>query len=320
MKKIQLFQRRDFGATLNASAEFITQNFRNYSKAFLYFVMPPLLLLIISVTYLFIYFAGSYVGPMTSGPDALKRLVTWLPLIIVFSILFSAVYLIQTLLSYEYLISYELKEDPATITTEELWGRIKANMLRLISSYLGLFLIFLTAYFFTFLIGFMLFRISGFLGGLFVLAAVIGWIYMLIPVSLFFMVRLREGLGNYDSLRRCFVITTGHWWRTFGIMLVVAIVAWLMKMMFVAPFSLLNWLLTTHQIGINPSLTQSLWLAGVIQSLSVAVSLYFSALVCFATGFNYYSLVESMDNTSLLNEIDHIGERPDRDDKQEGEF
>ena len=59
---------------------------------------------------------------------------------------------------------------------------------------------------------------------------------------------------------------------------------------------------------------------GITQALSMAVGIFFSSIVCVATAINYYSLVESTDNTSLQQEIERIGEKPDPEYRQEGEF
>jgi hypothetical protein len=323
MEKMSLYKRRDFGEVLNESTTFITQNFRIYSKGFLYFVLGPLLLVMIAS----VYSSRFGLDPAIAATNPRFYLSHFfgdmLPALLLVLFLVSIVYIIQTVLSYEFLILYEAKDDPSTITVGEMWDSIRANFWRMVGSYLGLILIFLLLYIITAFIVGLIFVVNGVLGFLFLLGALVFWIYLLIPVSsLFFAVRENEKLGVFDSIRRCYRLASRHWWRTFGLMFVVGLVVWVLKMLFVAPLYLIISLIKAHYINVSfeTSIQLTTTLTYIIQALSLAAGLYFSAVANFVSAFNYYSLAENTDNISLLEEINTIGQKPEPENAQEGEF
>jgi hypothetical protein len=136
------------------------------------------------------------------------------------------------------------------------------------------------------------------------------------------MIRLREGLGIFASLGRCFTLVRHHWWRTFGILMVMGLAASALHMMVMAPLTAPDIITTFQRLKDHPGDTSSMYtpMYGITQSLSLAVGIFFSSMVCVAIAINYYTLVESTDNTSLIEEIERIGEKPDPEYKQEGEF
>ena len=324
-KKIQFLKKKDFGAVLNDTVEFTRRNFTKYSKAFLYFIMPQILVMMGIVTYFMNEFS-KFLGGI--GTIRNRQSFDWemisssLALGLILMVLFLIVYMIQSLLCYEYVLLYDSKDDPSEITLEELWQKIRDNIVLMITSYLGYFFV---VFVFIAMNGAFLYYVAKAIPALAVLLGFVlffVWMYLGIPTGMFFIVRLRERLGIFESFRRCFQLIKGNWWRTLGILIIAGIVSSIMQAVIVAPLSILNAVATFHrmvQSSQNPS-GMFTPLYGITQAVSMAVGIYFSAILCFTISINYFSLVENTDNISLQKEIENIGKASDPEYKQEGEY
>jgi hypothetical protein len=142
---------------------------------------------------------------------------------------------------------------------------------------------------------------SKILVGLFIFAWVIFYVYMILPIMLFFFVRIRERQGPIDALVRCFRLTYGHWWRTFGGVFLIAIIALVLQSICLAPLttmagtSAFPYTMSRHY-DLNAMLTP---LFGITQGVAVLVSVFFSAFTGFVICLNYYSLVSLTDGDAI---------------------
>ena len=322
MEKQQLIKRRDFREILNDSSEFITQNFRTYSAGFLNFILPPLVLLIMILIFAFYGLMHSGLNEYSQKNYMSKILTVSPPTFISLILLLCVAYVLQSLLAYEFILLYEEKLNPAEITTQELWARMKAGTGRMIRSYIGLFFMFLLFWFAAAILiviaSFIMAAISNYLVYPLYVIMFAAVIYFLFPISMFFMIRMREGLGVTDAINRCMYLNSGHWWRTFGVMLIVSIVAWCLKMMFVAPLYIFQGLVYYHFLYSSKQTNQII--DSVIQIISLVAGLYFSVITHFVTAFNYYTLLEEKDDTILMQEINRIGENTEAQPPQEGSY
>lgn len=322
MKKVQLLKRRDFGSILNDTFAFLSENMKRYSKAFLYVVMPPLLVLMVVMTFLFNELGVAMTSLQHMHGFDFQSLSSFFSVYAVMIVLWSVVYLLQSLLIYEYLLLYEAQDESNEITTEALWAAMKADLMQMVGSYLGL--IALIVLFFAINVGIvaLVMTASKVLGGFLIFALVLAWIYLFLPISNFYMIRLRERLGILESLSRCFTLIRSNWWRTLGVLTIMGMAASALQMVVTAPLSVTDLVTTFQRIKSHSTDMSGMYTPAhsITQAISMAVGLFVSTIVSVATAINYYSLVESTDNTSLLSEIDRIGEKPDPEYKQEGEF
>jgi hypothetical protein len=326
MEKMKLLKKRDFGTVLNDSLQFTFQNFGRYSKAFLYIVMPPIVLMIVGIFFLYMSLSHHSTGAATLA-NGLKPaiLIAMLPLMLAAFVLLVIVSLVHTSLSYQYMLLYESKEDPSQITVEELWTKIKSDLMQLFGAYVGLIALITVCIAITAGITYVLYAASGssLLSGLFILIMFFVWAYLSIVLSNYFMIILREKAGVSDALHRCFILIKGHWWPTFGVMAVIGILAYIIQTICLLPLTIVYAVTAMHSVfssGLNAKAPMGGTMYAIIQALSWAVSFYISVFFSFAAGINYYSLVENTDHTSLLEEIGQIGEKPDPDPKQEGSY
>jgi hypothetical protein len=291
-----------------------------YLRAFLVIVMPPLLLTMILATFMMNDMQHALKQIRYYGFDTgfLYRIIpSYLGLILALSISF----LLQSLLSFKLILFYEDREDPSLITTGELWQEIKADLGYMIASYFSLFFIMLFVMIACAGLIAMVFVASKALGVILIIIAFFLLIYFSIPLNTFYLIRLRERLGVFESISRCFKLVKGNWWRTFGIIMIMSMASLALRTMVSAPFASADLVTTIRQIQehrVDPDAMQTS--NGISQAVSIAASVLFAFLVTVGTAVNYYTQVESTDHIGLMGEIESIGEKPDPEYKQDGEY
>jgi hypothetical protein len=133
---------------------------------------------------------------------------------------------------------------------------------------------------------------------------IIPGVYLSIALSLIFIVRLEEGLGFFDAIRRCTKLISGNWWFTFGLIIVVGIIQGFLGFILYMP----NYIVTifiafTGVDSESGNLNRTLYIISSIIS-SLTVLLY--AISTTAIAFQYYNLVERKEAPGLLKQIDEI--------------
>lgn len=299
---IQLFEQRDFGNKINATFQYITQNFRSLALTMLYIVGPVALI------------AGIASGVMQSNmlnwaqasgdPDAANNPMIALQmfryiaspsfaLTIVFSLL---AVLAVSLATYAHMKVYARKtgqvqgsvsqglSGPVDIDVAEVWAEIQPLIGRAI------------------LIG----VLSGIVTFVATLFLVIPGIYVGIVLSLALVVTCFEGTDFGQTWNRCFTLIRDKWWSTLGLLIVMGIISGLIGLVFTLPAGIIGFLTGAKLV---PGATVSLWvvLGNVIATVG---STLLRSLVYIAIGFQYTNLVERQEGRGLLSAIDSIGTSP----------
>ena len=208
-QKIELRKTRDFSAKINITFEFIRQNFKTLGKAVMFISGPAILAQGL--------FSGIYrQKTMAQGQgesfyrDFLSDL--WLETSTVFLLL---AYVISLTVVNEFVRLYEIKEDPRTIETAEIWVGVKKNFFRMLFALI--FILFQT------LIGLILLVIPG--------------IYLIVTLSLVPPILIIEKRGVLDSFWRSYslITATEKWWSTFGLIMVTIVIIFFMSVVFSLP-------------------------------------------------------------------------------------
>ena len=324
-KEIKLYKSKDFNELLNDCTEFIRQSFVVYSKAFLFIVAPPLLLIMLVDVYLVGNIIGDFkTGFLTgSGFDAniWRKMAKVYAVVLPSALLFMVLIMLQTTLIFNYAVLYENAEDPSQITVADIWERIKDTFGRVLWSYVFLTIVgFLAAL----LVMLVFAGMTMVLGPLVFLAffALMGVvIYLAVSYSFYIIVRIKEDVSPMEALGRCNRLIRGHWWRTFGVLFVASIVVFAFRLVLLTPLSAISTVDSLHRVTQPSSLSfGSGYMLGITEAVSQALYLYFSAIVSMCVVVLYYSLSEEKDNISLLDEINTIGENTDQTAGQEGEY
>lgn len=270
--KIEFRKVRDFGGLLNVTFDYIKRNFKVLFKSNLLISAPAILLAGV--------FMGLYQSSMFNfmgSPDLEQIGIPFL--LSMFFMMLS--YLIITVVTYSHLMLYNQSETES-IEIDDVWRMVKKNF----------FLIFLTG------IGYTVIAFFGFL------LLIIPGVYLSIALSLIFIVRLEEGLGFIEAVKRCTRIISDNWWFTFGVILVVGFIqGFLGGILYIPNYIVTIFIAFTGVDSGSSGLNRTLYiLSSIITSFSVL--LYMISTIAIA--FQYYNLVERKEAPGLLKQIDEI--------------
>lgn len=277
---ITLLQQRDFGQKINATFDFVIQNFKPLILAVLYIAGPPALI------------GGFFMGSYQSGILDIQKSILkdgsdgiWNSSFTntISSVGFLAIFLgmasiAATLAVNAYMLEYE--EGNRNITPEMVWNRLKGYILKSIGFTIVMFFVVIVATLFFILPG----------------------IYVGIVLSLMYIVMMRENLDIGATFRRCFYLITDKWWSTFGLLIIMGLISGIIGYIFQIP-TLIVTLSSILQIGDGMN---DIWstVGGVIATVG---SVLVRTLVVVAIAFQYYNLVERRDGSGILGAIDNIG-------------
>jgi len=290
-QKINLREERDFGEKLNATFTFIKQNFKPLSKSILLYVSPVAILAgIFSGIYQSRLFQqiseGSY---SNAGEFAVFNQVTSLNQLI--SIFFAVMaYVVVALTIYGFMVVY--MDEEGEVRPAAVWEHIKRNIVQATYStiVLGVVCVLCVALF-----------------GL--------GIYLMVVLSLFLIVMVREETGFVETIERCFYLIKGNWWATLGLMFVAGIIqtmiAWLAAVPLGALIILQNLQVVASENGLLLVLSNTL--ATLLTTFTYCISV-------LAIGFQYFNLVEQKDGVGLMEQVELIGNTNTNTTANEGEF
>jgi hypothetical protein len=275
---IVLLQQRDFGQKINASFDFAIKNLGPLAKSIMFIAGPPALLSGIA--------QGMYQSRLlTAGiqKNSMESLYQYLTLEYFLVVLLSSVtYFLCYAAVSSFMVLYEEKGAGSKITPGDVWQKIVENLsVSVISSILVLLAI---------LLGFVFLIIPG--------------IYFAVCYQLYLMVIIREKSSATDAMNRSHNLVRGKWWSTFGLVMIMSIIAGIISIVFQFPV-LLATIFTT--LGVGNGIAASPIVLIIASIISIVGSNFVNGLVWIAVGFQYYNLVERRDGSGLRSEIESLG-------------
>lgn len=294
---LHLFQQRDFGDKINATFQYITQNFKSLGLALLYIVGPLALVagiasgIVQSNVLATVGFMRSDPSDPLAGIRMLQSIFSptyWVALI--FGLLTS---LAVNLVTYAHMKLYAEKNGTDS-TVSEVWEATQPLIGRgLIITVLGAIITVVALLFF-----------------------VIPGIYVAVVLSLALVVTTFEGTDFGQTWNRCFQLIRDKWWSTFGLLVVMVIVSFILGLIFNIPAGVIGFLTAAKLL---PS-ASTFWLV-LTTIISSVGSTLLRALICVAIAFQYTNLVERQEGRGLISAIDSIGTTPTKPRlEDEGEY
>jgi len=280
-QKINFRQKRDFGEIINATFAFIKQNFKQLFKYILLIVGPVQLVggyLIGSAFKSLIYDRSN---PMALYSHNTGLYVSYLILII------SGVLYAGVITGYFKL--YMASED-GKITIGQVWQETRSRFFPLLG---WTFLIGITL-----TISYILFLIPG--------------IYLSIPLCLGFVALTVENKGVFDAFSRGFEVVKDHWWATFGLIIVIFIIAMVIMYAFMIPLYLIMFAFNMNSLN-DPSKASNnlLSISNIIRTIYMPLyyllALFVNSIFLTAITFKFFALVEKKESVGILGEIEKLG-------------
>ena len=320
------FQRtRDFSKKLNATFEFIRQNFKPLGKSILFIAGPAAL--VGSVI------AGSFMGEFLnlgstaqSNPEALTSYFLtvsfWGQMLLIFVFLtVSFVVAIATINCY--LILYDQKKTNQ-IEVSEVWDQVRKVFWPYLGSSILFFVLIIIAYVILLIPIFILANISGVLvvfGVIFIIGAII---FLIFSSSLTYFIQLYEKKSFMDAVVRSFkLINNGKWWSTFGLIMVLYLIMMTISYIFIIPYYAVLFTNTLHSIStgteVEPSSSWKIWTI-VFFTLYYMAQMIMYALPNVGIAFQYFNLVELKEAKGLMNQIENLGQSSTPDHRPEEHY
>ena len=272
---IEFLRTREIGEVLNASMYFIRDHFKPVMRSLIYIAGPVLLVAVITSSF---YLAGEF----TAGENPLLNSAeSNMALFIVSNMLAMLVTVVIIAVMYEYIIlCYEngIRE----YGVDEVWQGVKKRMMLYIlySVFNG---------------------IITFVGLMFL---VVPGIYLGVTLSFVYMVAFVEGRSYPDAVSRCFNFVEGHWWNTFGLLLLAYVIYYIVSMLFGLPALIYGAIIGVLVSGggeTDISYVMS-FLISFISSLSYVAII----LPVTATAYQYFNILERKYAPGLSKDIENL--------------
>jgi hypothetical protein len=327
-KAIEFQRTRDFSRKLNATFEFIRQNFKPLCKSILIIAGPSTLVGSAMAGSLFGEFlsfsSAMQQGGVTpeNGSNYLLSVSFWLQIILMFVFL-TIGFVVGLATINAYLLLYEKKKSNK-IEVNEVWQQVLAMFWQYLGTSILFFIIFILAYLVLLIPIFVLGEISPFLIiiGFFIFFG--GIIFLLFSSSLTYFVQTYEKKNFLDSLIRSFrLVNNGKWWSTFGLTMLLYLIASTVSSIFIMPYYIVSFINSLHSINtgtvIEPSSDWKIWTI-VFFTLYYMANMLMAALPNVGIAFQYFNLVELKEAKGLMNQIENLGQSATTDKRPEEHY
>ncbi|MDX1407297.1 MAG: hypothetical protein R3330_04165 [Saprospiraceae bacterium] len=292
-------RRRDFGDVVGDGFQFIIRHFKSLFTGFLMYVGPFVLLAALS--------QRGFMNALTYSPDTGILPFQFGANVILYIVAIMAASVMLVAFSYSAIQKYE--DYPEERIIEGLWPYIRRNIVRILIVVVAVIAAFV---FFTFAF-FSIAMLTGLGGLLLILFVFIPLaIYLWVPLSLVTFVYLVEEGDLIDATRRAFYLVRGSWWQTFGVLLVIGIVAVIASSIFSIPAFMYG---LTETLGSGADLTSVRVspMAYAMGALSSLGSMFAGIYQLTGIALQYYNLKELKDGPGLMERIEQIDQLDDPD-------
>lgn len=297
-QKIDFKRYRDFGQIINATFEFIKQNFGPLLKSLIFIVGPFLLI------------TGIILGFYQKSVFSLYNLTSLSGIGISIVLLLISIFLtIQMMLTtvYSFIKIYLDRTEFTPVQIEEVWEGVKQNFLKVLGITFSIGLLFLVAIVLFGLIVVVTINTTTnpLLVFLLLIILFIPLFYFTIKISLVYMISIYENSGVMISIQRSFYLTKNKWWFTFGLVFVLGIIEGFMGFIFQIPqyivmfVSMFNSMDGTGVDGVTEIIM-------ILTSVIAAIQYLLYSISFIAIAFYYFSLLEQKEAKGLLEKIESI--------------
>ena len=316
-KLIEFHRTRDFSRKMNATFEFIKQNFKSLFKSLLYIAGPPALIGSMMIGTI----AGDLIGLTqnmannASNPEAFgdffSSVTFWAQLMLaMIFLLISGVVTMATINNY--ILLYGEKKTNQ-IEVSEVWERVRISFWSYLGSMILFFIIFLVAYILLIIPMAFLMASSPALSVLIIFLIIFVLFYAAFSFALTFFIQSYEKMGFFKAILRSNRLVKGKWWSTFGLIMILSLIVSTISYIFIAPWYFITIVDSLHNTstGIVKE-TSAAWeiLTVVFFTLYYLTQFLLASLPNVGIAFQYFNLVELKESKGLMNQIETLGQKP----------
>ncbi len=309
--KINLNQKRDFSEVINATFTFIKQEFKSLGKVIILYAGLPILASSI---------AGGYYSSsqLTQAIQILQnpslqpvQSINFLFLLLFFFLTFLA-YMFISGLSASYLTLYSQK-DSSEFSHNDVWQYFYTRIIPLFFLNIVNFLILLGLALISLIVIVLLATFAAFsvvVNAFIVFFAIISLFiifYISVPLSFSYIPVIDENKGVIEAIKRAFYLIKNNWWISFGILIIVMIIVFLVGSLFALPTTLLTFFKTYLAYAGEGDGGQSVVYILLNFLGNIAQYLIFP-IVYIALGIQFYNLKEKKENPELFQKISEISQ------------
>src|SRR5688572_20808631 len=291
-KAIEYHHTRDFSRKMNTTFEFIRQNFKSLGKSILLIAGPPVLVASLIIATFVDEFMGLTRAAANNPGDGevfetyFMSVTFWLQIVLMLLLfLVSSIMSIATINNY--IILYEERQTN-NISVSEVWTRVRETFWMYLRTTLVFFLLAIVVYIILIIPVALLAAISPALIFLGMMAMFCGVIYLIVSVSMTYIVRAYEKKNFFDAIARSFKLVRDKWWSTFGIIMVLYLVMMTISYIFMIP-----WYVATLTSALHSTSTEMLeqpvttWTTVVLFTLYYLAQMVLGALPNVGIAFQY---------------------------------
>jgi hypothetical protein len=311
-KAIEFQKTRDFGQKINATFEFIRQNFKPLAKSILMIAGPSVFAGgLIAGSFMSKFFT---LGFLTQpNPVAYSNYFLsfgfWAQLVMAF-IFFTVSFVFAIATINCYLTIYDKKKSN-NIEFGEVWNEVRNVFLPYLGSSILFFILFIVAYVVILIPIIAIGRGSGALVFFGILILFIVLFYLLFSSSLTYFIQLYEQKNFFSALTRSFQLVNGKWWSTFGLIFVLYLVMMVAMYIISIPYYAVIITKTLHnvsnQVAPEPS-SGMMMMTLAFFTIYYMVQIVLYSLPNIGIAFQYFNLVELKEAKGLMSKIENLGE------------
>ncbi len=281
MTEFDFHKSRRIGETINGTFTFIRQEFVPMGKSILFIIGPLMLIAAIVSNSMF----GEQFAPT---PEFVLSSAYWGNMIVLM-FLQLAIYALLILVINHYILLY-IKNDDSRFNTPTIFNMSIKDFWKLF----GITILF------TIIIGFAF------------MILIIPGIYISVSLSLLYAVIIHENTTMGNAFNRSAFLIREYWWFTFGLLILVWIVVYILQLVFQGPFILIGLLYGFHEADPVILTDYSWWIS--ISTILSQLSYLFYGIFVVATTVHYYSQREKKEAAGLAQKIEAMdGNTPENE-------
>ncbi len=277
MNEFDFYRSRKIGETINATFAFIRQEFIPMGKSIL-FIVGPLMLIAAIIS------NSSFKQQFAPDQNFAFSSEYWgnFGLLMFFSL---AIYVLLFLVINHYILFY-INKDENRFNVQAIFNKSIKDFWKLF----GVTVLFSVLI----VIAFMIFILPG--------------IYLSVSLSLAYAVIIHERATIGTAFNRSAFLIKEYWWFTFGLLLLIWILVYVLQLIFQAPFLIIGILYGIHDADPGILTDYSWWIS--ISTILSQLSYLFYGIFVVATTVHYYSQREKKEAAGLAQKIDALNPNP----------